>query len=180
MIRADSACQRNVANCGYDSKVDEPYGPYKKRLKILTRAMLSWFGKRFRFKAALTLAALYAFCILAPHAAFAFADAAAAAHCLNESRGHVHQQDAAVKHQHAAATVHVHADGTTHEHSKSSAPQDDANADGKGPPANCCGLFCVTGLANAMPPLLAAPVLSAVVEPSADQGLSSTLRILGG
>ena len=125
--------------------------------------MLSWLAKRFRFRAALALAALYAFCVLAPHAAFAFADAAAAAHCLNEGRGHVHQHDAVV--------AHVHADGATHEHG--SAPDDAPNSDRKSPFTNCCGLFCITGLANAMPPLLAAPRLARQVEPGADQGLRS-------
>jgi hypothetical protein len=127
--------------------------------------MLSWLSTRFRFKAALALAALYAFCVLAPHAAFALADADAAAHCLNEQRGHAHQPKAAEK--------HVHADGTTHEHPKSSAAHDDANGDGKGTSTNCCGLFCLTALANAMPPLISAPLLSTVVEASADRGLPS-------
>jgi|RhiMethySRZTD1v2_1073278.scaffolds.fasta_scaffold26391_1 hypothetical protein len=125
--------------------------------------MLSWLAKRFRFRAALALAALYALCVLAPHAALAFADATAAAHCLNEGRGHVHQPDAVV--------AHVHADGATHEHG--SAPGDAANFDGKSLSTNCCGLFCLTGLANAMPPLLAAPRLARQVEPSANQGLRS-------
>jgi hypothetical protein len=127
--------------------------------------MMSWFTKRFRFKAALALAALYVFCVLAPHAAFALADAAAAAHCLNENRGHVHQHD--------GTTAHVHADGVAHQHSKGGAPHDDADADDKTAHTNCCGLFCLSALANAFPPALLAPSPSMSVEPSTDRGLAS-------
>jgi hypothetical protein len=125
--------------------------------------MVSRFGKRFRSKAALALAALYAFCILAPHVAFAFADAAAAAHCLNEGPAHVHH--------HGVASKHQHADSSTHEHGNGNAPHDDA--DGKTSLTSCCGLFCINGLADAMPPLLSVSPLSSALEPSAGQGLKS-------
>lgn len=109
--------------------------------------MLFWI-RQFRFKAALALAALYAFCILAPHAALAFTHAANALPCLGESQGlaHVHK---------AATTTHVHADGTTHEH-KGGKTQ---HSDGKAQDANCCGLFCVTALTNDPGVVLVVPEL---------------------
>ena len=69
--------------------------------------MLTSLTRRLRFKAALALAALYAFCVIAPHAALALTEAAA--HCLTEphSASHVHQPQ---------SKVHVHADGVAHTH----------------------------------------------------------------
>lgn len=103
--------------------------------------------RRFRFRAALALAVLYVFCILAPHAALAFTGAASAAPCLTETEGlaHVH---------HAAANTHVHANGTVHEHGDKS-----RHSDGKAEHGNCCGMFCVTALANDPGVVLVVPEL---------------------
>jgi hypothetical protein len=134
---------------------------------ILLFAMLSWFATRFRFKAALALAALYAFCVLAPYAAFAFAAADAVAHCLKQAHGPAHV------HEHGGATKHVHADGTAHEHGTGGAAHDDADSTEKAVNGNCCGLFCLTALADAVPPALSVPALSIALEAAAAPGLAS-------
>jgi hypothetical protein len=93
-----------------------------------------------RLRAASVLALLYALCVLAPAAAFAFGDGSRAAHCVTDGNHglrsvHVHGPDG---HEHADGTLHVHDDGSTHEHSK--APDD------KSPDAQCCGLVCLSAL----------------------------------
>ena len=72
-------------------------------------AMLIVSSKSFRIRAAVAVTLLYAVCILAPSAAFAFAAPDAAAHCLTEPLGaaHVHQEK-------AAANSGIQADGGTH------------------------------------------------------------------
>src|SRR3954462_78833 len=100
--------------------------------------MLTMRNRTSRWRAAVALAALYALCVLAPHAALAFTHAAA--HCLTEPHGaaHVH---APVK-----PARHVHADDTEHDH-HGGAP--DKPSDGKSVSGNCCGLFCVSALVDA-------------------------------
>jgi hypothetical protein len=99
--------------------------------------------RRRRFAAALALAAIYALCILAPHAAVALG---ADAHCLNEApiAAHVHAAKAE-PHAHAGAT-HQHADGTVHRHADSNVPKQSDTND-KNHAATCCGLFCLTAIA---------------------------------
>ena len=118
--------------------------------------MLSGLSKRFRLKAAVALAALYAFCVLAPHAALALTNAAA--HCLTEPRGaaHVHQEKAPAK-------SHVHADGVVHSHTGTA--HDESDSDGKPHSGNCCGIFCVTALAHEPAPALSAPPAALLVGP---------------
>jgi hypothetical protein len=103
--------------------------------------MLSPVTESFRVKAALVLAALYAFCVLAPSAVFAFADGAAIAWCLTEDHG------VAPMH-HDAGTVHVHADGTSHHHPDSHASHSDSGDHAKGHAGDCCGLFPMAGLSG--------------------------------
>jgi hypothetical protein len=95
--------------------------------------MLAQLSKGLRLKVAGVLVVLYALCLLAPAAAFAFGDAAKAAHCLtDESHG--------LGASHAYAKQQVHHDGTAHQHP----------GDGDGPQAasgQCCGLFCLSALA---------------------------------
>jgi hypothetical protein len=76
--------------------------------------MLSRLTRTFRIKAAIALAAVYAFCVLSPAAALAFVDGPTAVHCLADQHG-----IAAPHHQDAA--MHVHADGTTHQHANGTA-----------------------------------------------------------
>jgi hypothetical protein len=118
--------------------------------------MLSGLSKRTRLRAALWLAALYAFCILAPHAALALTHAAA--HCLTQPKAaaHVHQQKPApAEHVHADGKAHTHAnvadrqhdDGTTHDQSGKDSAQ-------------CCGVFCISAVAGGTPDAIVTPVLA--------------------
>jgi hypothetical protein len=93
----------------------------------------------FRRKAATVLVALYAFCVLAPHAAMALTHGGNAAHCLTEA--------ANAPHQHSANTSHVHDDGMMHEHGqRQSAKPQNSDSDPADAPAACCGLFFMTAL----------------------------------
>ena len=125
------------------------------------RAMPLRMTRRFRFRAALTLAVVYAFCILAPHAALAFTGATSAAPCLTEAQGlaHVH---------HVAANTHVHADGTAHEHGDKN-----RHSDGKAQHGNCCGMFCVTALATDPGVVLVVPELGTPSLVALETGLPS-------
>jgi hypothetical protein len=111
--------------------------------------MLTGLTKRFRIKAALTMALLYGFCSLAPHAAIALANSAA--HCL-EDMVPAHTQD----HQ-VAIHAHIHADGSAHQHSDQNAPHEHSGADKKSHSESCCGLFSVTAIAQEPGFVLAAP-----------------------
>jgi len=113
--------------------------------------------QRFRIRAALCVAALYAFCVLAPHAAVALGSVA---HCLTDdpSAAHVHKAKADV-------TAHTHADGTAHHHGGTPSadddavtadPQDHSKADDKRD--NCCGLFCISAITAEPGPTLLAPL----------------------
>jgi hypothetical protein len=121
--------------------------------------MLAGVSKRFRLKAAAVLAALYALCVLAPPAALALTHVAA--HCLTEPHGAAHVHPQSVK-----AAKHVHADGTEHEHHGAGAPDQHPEHDGISH-GNCCGLFCVSALADAGAAALAAPATAGPVEPGA-------------
>src|SRR5690242_14499672 len=87
------------------------------------------------------VAVLYAFCVLAPHAALALTHDSSAFHCLAE-------HELGLPHDHGsgahAGSVHVHADGTTHVHHKDTAKQNAPTPDTG--PAACCGLFAIAGL----------------------------------
>jgi len=117
-----------------------------------------------RLWAASILAGLYALCVLAPAAAFAFGDGQHAAHCLTDDNHglgafHSHQDDG---HRHGGTKVHVHEDGTIHDHSKSK------HDHGKSSGAQCCGLVCL----SALPAMLAdmpSPPLPTALEVFADQ-----------
>jgi len=101
--------------------------------------MLTVLTKKLRVRAAITLAALYAFCLAAPPVALAFVDGATAAHCLFDDHGIAKPHEAAV-------AAHVHADGTAHRHHDAGAPHQSSKSDGDDYPATCCGLFCLTAL----------------------------------
>jgi hypothetical protein len=100
-----------------------------------------------RKRLATFLVVLYALCVLAPHAAMAFAHGPNAAHCLTES--------ANSPHQHMAASAHVHEDGMMHEHAPAKA-QDPAQNDDSKAQAVCCGLFFMSALAADTVPVLSA------------------------
>ena len=115
--------------------------------------MLSGLKMRYRLKAALTLAVLHAFCVLAPHAALALTNATA--HCLTEPHGaaHVHLQE--------APKGHAHVDGMTHADSDTGMPHKHTDSDKKNFGGSCCGLFCVMALAQEPAPALSAPPAAA-------------------
>jgi hypothetical protein len=110
--------------------------------------------RRHRCAAALALAVLYAFCILAPHTAVALGGDP---HCLKDATGafHVHAAQAkAEPHAHAGA-MHQHGDGTIHRHSDNGLPQH-SDTDGKNG-GTCCGLFCITAIALDVAVVLPSP-----------------------
>jgi hypothetical protein len=111
--------------------------------------MLSLPTKLLRIKAALALAAVYGFCVLAPSLAFAFFDNPAVPFCLTESylnptlhSGAMQVHDDGVAHHHADHTA-SHEHSTPHEHS---APHQHPDSSANGNPTDCCGLFPMVGL----------------------------------
>lgn len=112
--------------------------------------MLTRLTTRLRFRAAAILAALYAICVIAPPLALAFADEAAASHCLTDDHG-------------GAASVRVAADGLvdgTHfvgsdeiyrnaADTRSQSGHDSKQED----VSKCCGLFCAAEMMNYFEPI---------------------------
>lgn len=100
--------------------------------------MLSGLTRRFRLRAAITLAALYVVCVVGPAAALALAHSAM--HCLTEhGPAHVHGA--------ASAQPHIHANDVSHQHGHGGTAHQHSDTD-KAAPGNCCGLFCVTAIAH--------------------------------
>jgi len=118
------------------------------------------YNRQVRWRAAIALAALYAFCVLLPTAALALTQAAA--HCLTGSNGasHVHRtvEKAPEPHSHANATQHDHGhDAASQAHGKTNDEISNETGDNTGDKShggNCCGLFCVSAIAhdNALSP----------------------------
>jgi hypothetical protein len=126
--------------------------------------VLSLSTRFLRTKAALVLAAMYAFCALAPSLAFAFFDNPAVPFCLIDSylspglygAAHAHDDgdarhhaDHAASHEDATADAHamMHEHAVMHDHAmadEQSAPQ--RHPDHGGDPTDCCGLFPMVGL----------------------------------
>jgi hypothetical protein len=131
--------------------------------------MSSALTKTFRVRAASVLAVLYALCILAPAAAFAFSDNPAIAHCLTE--GHVGIHDHTGKHDHGGK-VHVHDDGTAHQHHDDGAAPQPSGDDGKAAVATCCGLFSIVAISGELVPSLGLYSLASVVLPVPGEALS--------
>jgi len=117
-----------------------------------------------RWRAAFVLAALYAFCVLMPHAALAFTHAAA--HCPTEAplAAHVHQ--------HNAAITHVHADGHVHTHHAPDNAGDPTDHHGTQHSETCCGLFCITAIADEPAMALVLPPLAAPEPPALEAALT--------
>lgn len=112
--------------------------------------LLRIWCKRTRLRGALAMAALYAVCVLAPHAALAFGGGEHAAHCLTGSDKGV------AEHVHADGTSHMQSDGTAHAQHESNAAKQDTHDNGKLHSASsCCGLFSMTALDNAVDTSLA-------------------------
>jgi hypothetical protein len=118
--------------------------------------MLSVLTRTMRLKAAMFLAAIYAFAVLAPHTAMAFADPGTLAHCLK-------QDGSRDNHVAPEPDVHVHADGTAHSHEN-----DDPSSgsdEGKGPSAACCGLFATSAVVIDLRVFLPVPVVASQILP---------------
>jgi hypothetical protein len=126
-------------------------------LRMVTRrVMMIWLNSAMRWRAALAVAALYAFCVLVPSVALALTNAAA--HCLIDAHGaaHVHRAIANT-HVHADGVAHKHHDKAAHTHTDEGAPNGHTDAGDKAHDGNCCGLFCITALAHEAPAALSAP-----------------------
>jgi hypothetical protein len=128
--------------------------------------------------------ALYAACILAPHAAMAFS--AASAHCLIEAPRLAHVHNAKTSHGHEHDTsAHEHHDHAVHSHlaaehdhgspdhavptaSDDRAPvapasHDDGDAKHGG---GCCGIFCISAIAAGIESIIIPqPIVSAAPAP---------------
>ena len=122
--------------------------------------MLVLLTSQWRKRAAAILVALYALCLVAPAAAFAFNESSATALYLSLTDDHRSMGESGL------GESHVHQDGM--DHHKSS--PDKSNFGGDDHPGNCCGLFCITAI---VPPALGVTALhpmqaSAVVLPVAE------------
>lgn len=102
------------------------------------------------------LVVLYALCVLAPAATFAFGDAAKTAHCLTDEKHGLGS--------HADSKTHVHHEGTAHQHSGSGDEQ-------QGTSGKCCGLFCLSALAPATDLPLTQPSIPALVPSLTTDGI---------
>jgi hypothetical protein len=116
--------------------------------------MFCHLSRAARLRATVVVAAAYALCVVAPHAALALTHVAVALHCLTKpvTAGPAHPTAALVEHTHADGSKHVHHDAArlnqvaqhTHDdHGKGGHNETPAKND-----SNCCGLFCVTALSG--------------------------------
>jgi hypothetical protein len=98
--------------------------------------MLGSIARTLRLKAAVFLAVLYAFAVLAPHAAIALAGPQGLLHCLTEGQAANPEAGSAGGHMHAESTPHSHDNGK-------SGPGSDEQ---KRLASACCGLFTAPAL----------------------------------
>lgn len=117
--------------------------------RLRSNRMLNWLTRGMRHWAAAALVVLYALCVLAPAAAFAFGDGTKAAHCLTD-------ENHGLGTSHAHSKTQTHHDGAAHQHS------DDADEQ-QTTPSQCCGLFCLSALAPSIDLPLAQPELLALL-----------------
>lgn len=99
--------------------------------------MLSSVTKRVRLRAALTLALIYALCVVAPPLALAFSDGTVAAHCLTEDYGFSNEH---AFHVHDQADTHV--DIVAEKHADAATPTTHNKKKHDHHSGTCCGLFC--------------------------------------
>jgi hypothetical protein len=142
--------------------------------------MLLRLTKSFRMKAAIAVAALYAFCILLPAAAFALADGRMAPPCLIDDLAVLSVHDRAGTDH--GATAHHHGD-SSHDHTAAMAhhhhgdaanaaadPQSDPDH-GKSRPGECCGLFPMVALAGGVRPAISPSRLTSTEIPALTDAL---------
>jgi hypothetical protein len=142
--------------------------------------MLVRLTKSFRVKAAMAVAALYAFCILLPATAFALADGHVAPPCLIDDLAvlsvHDHGTDPGATAHHLGGTSHDHAAAMAHHHHGDEAntvsePQG-APDHGKSRPGECCGLFPMVALAGGLRAPLPPPGLTSSEVPALTAALT--------
>ena len=97
--------------------------------------------KKLRTRAAIFIAVTYAFCVLVPAAALAFVDSPTVFHCLPKTSGIADTAE-------DDGTAHSHADEVFHQHEQSGTQDHHSSQDGNADAGNCCGLFCVSALAD--------------------------------
>jgi len=93
--------------------------------------MLQILTTTLRRRAGLLLALGYLACVIAPPAA-----AAVGGGCAVDD------------HHVAAAAVHVHADGSAHDQEPQASDRKQADSDGKTVAGNCCGVTCLSAIAD--------------------------------
>lgn len=121
--------------------------------KVLFAFMLNSLTRTMRIKTAIFLAVLYAFTVLAPHAAMAFGQGGYT-HCLTD-------QAAAHDHGNNAGAPHTHEDGAAHAHDQGKS----SDSDDKGPAAACCGLFSASAMLTETRSVLPGPATMSTIQP---------------
>lgn len=134
--------------------------------------MLMQLTRVMRVKAARILAALYAFCLVAPIAGFAFAGSALAAHCLDLPKAviqvqHFGEAQASPHHAH-----HGHGDVATIDHAGVNNHAGADHAKSKTVVPACCGAMCVTALPANLFELLPRTVYHMLDVDVADAGIA--------
>jgi hypothetical protein len=132
-----------------------------------------------RVKAARILVALYAFCLVAPIAGFAFADGALAAHCLDMPQGAIQVQhshhhgeaQANEDHGHGRLDVAMSVDAAMNDR----AGMDHSGAGhskGKSAVPACCGVMCVSAIPASLFELVPRTMSHASIVASSDAGIA--------
>lgn len=123
--------------------------------------MLSALTRKIRLWTATGMAVFYAFCLLAPVAAFAFGGGDA--HCLTQDN-------------HGLGSVHVHDDGTAHHHAPDPADADVPDGDDAPKAAGqCCGLVCLAAMLPAFEDSVTPSLHPLVVVPPAQEALVGSI-----
>jgi hypothetical protein len=125
--------------------------------------MLSLPTKSFRLKAAVAVAALYAFCILSPALAFTLADGGMAPPCLLDDLAAIPVASGAAHHHGSAPDTQA----ATHHHAgQPEGAKASGDSDGeKSRPGECCGLFPMVALAGVLRPDPAPSRLTSTIIP---------------
>ena len=97
--------------------------------------------QNLRKRATILIAVAYAFCVMAPVAALAFAESPTVGHCLPDTTATAN----ATEH---SGPAYANTDGAVSQNEQSGASDHHSNKDGKADTGNCCGLFCVPALAH--------------------------------
>ncbi len=102
--------------------------------------MLSWLVPRLRFYGAITMVALYAFCIVMPSVALAFPTGSAPSQCLTDDHHRIANQDGIRVH----GRIHVQSSSAIGKHAGNSMEGGDGKLKCHG--GACCGLFCCAAI----------------------------------